>query len=153
MSRRGACARTLDLLDWQPREADVRRYDEDRVRASSLRARITHAVAETLRDCEHDRGEIARRMSEWLGEDVSKNMLDAYASEARDDHSISYLRLLALVHVTGDIRPLQTGAEMFDHVVVADGLLDWVEVGRAYEVERQARQMVRSARRRVGRGG
>ena len=46
---------TLDLLeDWTP-PAIVKWYEEDRVRTSSLRARIARAVAETLHDYETDR--------------------------------------------------------------------------------------------------
>ncbi|NLF16683.1 MAG: DNA transposition protein [Lentisphaerae bacterium] len=120
---------TIELLDWQPPEI-IRRYEEPIVRASTLRSRIAHAVAATLRDCELPREEVARQMSAWLGEDVSRTMLDAYASEAREEKTIPYLRLMALVHVTGDMRLLQLGAELFAHSVVDDRYLRWVEVGK-----------------------
>lgn len=44
---------------------------------------------------------IAAEMSVLLGEDVSRSMLDAYASPARDGHKVPFSRLLALVAVTG----------------------------------------------------
>lgn len=132
--------RTLDLLDWEP-PVIVRRYDEERVRTASLRSRIARAVSETLKEAEGSREDIAEAMSAWLGEEVSVNMLNAYASEAREDHSIPYLRLLALMHATGDVRLLQMGAEMFGHVVADIRYLDWIKVGMDADRREQAAKM------------
>jgi len=123
---------TLSLLDWQPPEPErlVERYPEPQVRAGTLRGRIAKAVSETLRHAEQSREDIAAAMSDWLGEDVTKNMLDAYASQSREDHTIPYLRLLALTHVTGDTRLLQLGAELFGRAVIEERWLDWVRVGQ-----------------------
>lgn len=44
---------------------------------------------------------IAAEMSALLGENVSRKMLDAYASPAREDHKVPFSRLLALIIVTG----------------------------------------------------
>jgi hypothetical protein len=43
---------------------------------------------------------VAGAVSALLGEDVSKFMLDAYASEAREGHAISAARFLALMAAT-----------------------------------------------------
>lgn len=141
MAKRRGDNDTLDLLeDWTPPEV-IKRYDEDRVRTASLRAKIARAVAESLRDCEMKRDEIAAAMSEWLAEEVTKNMLDAYASEAREEHTITYLRLLGLIHVTGDVRLLQIGAEMFGHVVADDKYLEWIRVGMEADRRDQAKKV------------
>ena len=57
---------------------------------------------------------IAATKSEWLGEPVTINMLNNYASEAQVDHTISCLPLMALIHLARDVRLLQIGAEMFE---------------------------------------
>lgn len=147
MARQPGDKTTLDLLAWEPTEI-VERFEEVTVRAASLRSRIAKAVSETLKASQMPRGQLAAKMSEWLGEDVTKNMLDAYASEAREEHTIPFLRVLALLHVTGDVRLLQLGAEMFGHSVIDDKYLSWVEVGqladtkieidRAYDAARRA---------------
>ncbi len=139
MTRR-TCPDTLDLLAWEPPRVGVPAYDEGRVRSASLRARVARAVSETLRDAPMDRESVALAMSAWLGEDVTKNMLDAYASEAREAHTIPYLRLIALVHVTGDARLLGLGAEAVGQLVVERKYLPWIEVGmRADRKERVRR--------------
>lgn len=137
---------TLDLFSWEPPKI-VRRFEEPEVRAASLLARIAHAVSATMKATEISREEIAQRMSAWLGEDVSVHMLNAYASEAREGHTISYLRLLALVHVTGDTRLLQLGAELFGHSVVEDRWLSWVEVGQLADRKQDLDSAYESARR------
>jgi len=144
--------RTLNLLDWEPTEPVVRRFEEDRVRTATLRARIARAVSETLKECDASREEIVAAMSAWLGEDVSKNMLDAYASEAREDHTIPYLRLLALIQATGDVRLLQIGAETFGHTVIDDQYLPWVDVGRLADTKEQVDKAFDMARRQARKG-
>lgn len=63
-------------------------------------AMVAASVARILREAATDRAAIARQMTAVLGEPVSKAMLDAYASEARDGHNISAARWWALVAVT-----------------------------------------------------
>jgi len=36
---------------------------------------------------------------------------------------------VALIHVTGDVRPLQIGAEMFGHLVVDNKFMKFIELG------------------------
>jgi hypothetical protein len=138
--------RTQDLLDWEP-PVIVRRFDDDRVRTATLRSRIARAVSETLRDCEHSREVVATAMSDWLGEEVSKNMLDAYASEAREDHTIPYLRLLALTEVTRDPRLLQIGAEMFGYIVVEERYRHWIRAGMEYDRVNSAKEVAAHSER------
>lgn len=151
--RRAPCDRTFDLLAWleaQQPAVEIQRYDERRVRAVTMRGRIARAVSETLRDCGVARAEIAERMSQWLGEEVSINMLNAYASEAREDHTIPFLRLLALVDATGDERLLQIGAEAVGQLVVSKDAVAWLndaaDEARVQKVERMAK-LLRSDRR------
>jgi len=59
------------------------------------------AVANILKVEPRNRFEVAGAVSALMDEDVSKLMLDAYASEARDAHRISFDRLLALIAATG----------------------------------------------------
>ncbi len=69
-----------------------------------LDRRVSSAVANILNDAKahgHSRFQVASGMSELLDDDVSKGTLDAYASESKDAHNISFARFLALVSETG----------------------------------------------------
>jgi hypothetical protein len=142
-----------DLLDWQP-PAPVARFDEPDVRASSIAGRISRAVATTLRDSADGgttRADIAQRMSAWLEQDVSENMLNAYASQAREDHVISLVRFVALIEVTRDRRLLEMLAERFGWTVIDKKFLPLIDLASiraredALRLEREA--IVRECRR------
>lgn len=69
---------------------------------------ISSAVGHALKKDGRDRAVIAGHMSSLLCEDVSKHMLNAYASEAREEHAISAHRFLALIAATGRLDILDT---------------------------------------------
>lgn len=95
---------TPDLFrDYEPRPV-VERYDPERMRASTVSMRIARAVSEALRSDGRKRDEIAREMSEYLGDTVTEAMLNQYASPSNDRHNIPAHRLIALLVVTGDAR-------------------------------------------------
>lgn len=108
---------TTDLFrDYRP-EPVVERFEPEAVKSWSISGRLSKAVALTMDECEMTREQIAAAMSEIIKGNVSKGMLDAYASEARE-HSISAVRLAALIEVTGDARALNALLENSGLIVV-----------------------------------
>jgi hypothetical protein len=97
---------TLDMFAEFAPQPVVERFAPEDVRSPSLSARISLAVSRTLKDHGADRAAVAKEMSAYLDEPVTKAMLDAYASQGRESHNIPAHRLIALVLVTGDPRPL-----------------------------------------------
>lgn len=71
--------------------------------ALDFNARLAAAMARAIRESGMDRYEIAARMSELLGVEVSKAMIDAYTSAARETHTISVVRLKAFIRATGQL--------------------------------------------------
>lgn len=140
---------TADLFDWTPPEI-VPAYPAEKVRAATMRDRMAKAVSVSLRESDLERAEVARRMSAHLGEAVSENMLDNYASEARADTVIPILRLLALVHVTGDLRLLQVLADQFGQVVVDKR---YVSIIRAQQMRDKSLELARLAKAEARRAG
>jgi hypothetical protein len=61
---------------------------------------VAASVAKALKEDSRERYEVAGAISALLDETVTKLMLDAYASEARDAHNISFARGLALFATT-----------------------------------------------------
>ncbi|MDE0880524.1 MAG: hypothetical protein OSB00_17970 [Sphingomonas bacterium] len=61
---------------------------------------VAASVAMALKTELRSRFEVAGAMSALLDDEVTKLMLDAYASEAREGHNISAARLFALIAVT-----------------------------------------------------
>lgn len=79
--RPGRDTRTADLFE-VPRPVPTTPCSMD------YRATVAHLVSEMLRDTRRDRYDIAAAVSRLTGKDVSKYMLDAYTSEAREEHNL-----------------------------------------------------------------
>ncbi|MEG9884150.1 MAG: hypothetical protein V6Z86_05955 [Hyphomicrobiales bacterium] len=135
---------TLDLFAWTPPPV-TRRFEAVQVRAAGLRGSLARAVATSLKECGRTREDVARDMTAYLGEDVPKTMLDAYASQAREDHTISALRLVALIHATRDIRLLNLIADLFGWAVVPQKYLPAIEEAvLADKIEELSRRKTRA---------
>ena len=77
-------------------------------------------------------------MSAYLDQDISKNMLDAYASTSREEHRITLERFVALIEATGSYGLLGFVADHFNHVVVPEKYSDLIELHMVEEqLERQ----------------
>jgi hypothetical protein len=146
---------TLDLLDWAAPDV-VPQVPAGLVRAGTLRGRMARVVSLVLKECPTPREQIAELMSEFLGEGetVSKSMLDAYASQAREEHTISAIRLVALAHATGDMRAMQVLVEPLEHAVIHTRYLPAIDAElkgeAAAKLEARAKELrleVDSARR------
>lgn len=144
-----------DLLDWTPPEV-VAAYAPERVRGATLEARFARAISETLADAKArglEREVVAQRMGAFLGERVSTNMLNAYSSVARTEHSIGLPRLLALLSVTGDRRLLEMIAAELGWAVVDRKYLPLIELAAVQEQEQRLARHARQLRRAAIAGG
>lgn len=139
---------TIDLFsEWRPPDVAVK-FEDGTVRAIDAAQRISRAVSVTLREAEGSREDIAAAMSEYLGEAVTDNMLNAYASPAREGHNISLARAFALLHATGDARIFGTELERFGLAIIPVKFLAAVEEAMWSEQEERARQKRMAARSR-----
>jgi hypothetical protein len=148
---RPASAHQPDLLDWTPPVVSER-FAEHEVRAASAEARVSRAVATVLRDAAAaglSRDQIAERMSEYLDHRITRTALDAYASEARDDRTITTVRLLALLHATRDRRLLELLAEPFGWVVIERRHLPLIHLAAVQDQQERLRKEADALRHRA----
>lgn len=141
------CSSTLNLFEtWVP-PVVVKTFEPVAVRAATLRSSISKAVSLSLKEGGKGREETAREIGEYLGEDCPKNMLDAYASESREEHSISLLRFIGLVAVTRDMRLLNLVANLFGWVVVDQKYLPAIREAICTDKIEELQQIQKQARR------
>ena len=138
----------LSLLEWTPPEPTVR-FDEVQVRAATIEARVSRAIAAALKDSVSDRQAVAEAMGDFLGQRVTKNMLDAYASVAREDHPITIARFVALLHATRDRRLLELIAEPLGWAVIDRKMLPLIELAAVQEKQRELHAQADALRRRA----
>ena len=139
---------TADLFDWQPPKVAVG-FEAD-LSGNRLGSRISRAVSLALKECGKSRVEVAEAMSMELGYPVSADMLDAYASEAKEGHRITLERFVALVTATGCLGFV---AGLFDHVVVPSRYQSLIELHLIEEHEKDLARMKQTveAKWRAGR--
>lgn len=98
MTKKRRASLTADQLVFSfdpPRAPSCREAD-----LAGLDRVVAAAVSQALGGAGCSRYEIAGKMSGLLDEDVSKQMLDGYAAEARGDFNVSVHRFLALIAVS-----------------------------------------------------
>ncbi len=124
------------------------KYKPEDVRSATIKGKISLAVSRTLKDDPRTREEIAQAMSDWLGEKVSKEMLDAYASQARSKHKLTPDRMWALIEVTRDIRLLREMAESVGYVVMESWAAEWIELACLEERNKRDIERIAELRKR-----
>ncbi|OUJ17087.1 hypothetical protein [Acetobacter sp. DsW_063] len=150
MTRTIKASGQASLFDWQPPEAVVE-FDPFVIRANSFSGRLSRAISIALDTSSSSRAEIADRMGRHMGRTISVNVLNAYASVAREDHQISVPRFDALVAATGDRRLLEFVARDHGWAVIDRHYLPCVELAAMAEhraaLGRRERELRASVRR------
>jgi len=135
----------LDLLAWEP-QAVTTAFDPALIRGNSFGSRLSRVVSLCLDGCGRSRAEVAERMSSHLDVRISLNILNAYASVARDDHVISLPRFDALMHATGDRRLLEFVAADHGWTVIERRHLPLIEMALLDQHQRSVSARVRRLR-------
>ena len=135
---------TLDLLAWEPPKVAAG-FEPDKLPGSRISSRISRAVGLALRECGRTRSDVAAAMSADLGYPISTDMLDAYASEAKEGHRITVDRFVALIAATGCVDLLGVIAEPFDHVAVPKRFEALIELHLIDEHERDVARRKQAA--------
>jgi hypothetical protein len=86
------------------------------MRAPDLSLRIKTAMGRALKECPLNAYEIAARMSEMTGREITADALYAYTAASKPEHEISLLRFIAFVRATG-------ATWLWDLLVEDDGLI------------------------------
>ncbi|MBE0529497.1 MAG: DNA transposition protein [Rhodospirillales bacterium] len=136
--------RTLNLFDWQP---PVVAHKAEKVRAASFRAKLAKAVSTTLKECGRTRANVASEMSAMLDAEISEHVLNAAASESREDHLLNPERLWALCTVTGDFRPVAVLLDRSDNVLIDKRWLGAVREAIATAEKERLDVVIKAARR------
>lgn len=111
--------------------------------------RVNALVGTILASDPRSRYDIAARMSELLDEDISKSMLDAYSSPARDDHRVPFSRLAALVLVTDRQDLLRDVMGTLGVSLLIGAEVETARIGQLEQMIERARREVREIKGRA----
>lgn len=104
---------------------------------------VAAKVSRALKNDPRDRHEIAGAMSSLLNDTVSKDMLDAYAAEARKNHNISVSRFFALIAVTKQYELLDGLARRIGAAVLIGEELQAARLGHLRAQKRQLDEQIK----------
>jgi hypothetical protein len=148
MSRR--CTMTADLLAWQPpASTEVRFADPAVTRAASRYAQLCRALSASVADSGLGREEIARRMSDYLGETYTEARLNADTAESKETHIINPIRLEAFCAATGDSRVWSLLLEPLGLAVIERRYLPCIEAAILAEKADEIASALRIAKLKV----
>jgi hypothetical protein len=139
------CPQTLDWLDdWEPEEPAIQ-YEAEQIRGSDAAMRVSQAVGVSLKECGHTREKVARMMTEYLGHDVPKSALDAWAAPGRE-RDIPHKDLVALAVVLQDWRLLSVGAEEVDCIIIPRQYEELIKLAVTIEKARKLEEDIATKR-------
>jgi len=152
MKRRRTSPAQHDLFSWSPPKV-VTAYAPERIRAATLSASLSKAVSASLKECGKGRDQVAREMSAYLGEAISPDVLDKYASEAAESHIINVVRFIGLLAATKDRRLLELIAAQFDWAVIERKFLPAIDYATLLEQRAELDRTADSMRRTLKSSG
>jgi len=121
----------LDLLkDLRPKDNDFASFNID--------LRLRDAISQAIKDCPHSRFQIAAKMSELLGVEITKSMIDSWTAESREGvYRFPACYLPALCHVVGSFEPLRIMADLLGAYVIQGEEAILTELGRIKEQKKK----------------
>lgn len=133
---------TLDLFrDYQPEEDVAARIAPEITKGGTLNVQIARVVAHACQQSGKTREKIAKEMSAYLDQTITVNMLDAYASPARENHKITLERFIALLDATDCYGLLAFICQFVGYVAVPERYADIIEIWRNdREIEERQRK-------------
>ncbi len=147
---------TKDLFSWEPPKVAVG-YSADVIGRGRLDGKIARLISHALRDAREDTGlsreEVAQRISDFLGREVSATTLYKWTSEGSEGHRIPLDAFIALVHATGAKELLGFVPSEFGLTVIENEYAELIEerLLEDHIEEMQARKQVLAARRKARR--
>lgn len=133
---------TVDMFrEYTPPEPVAAQLDPQIAKGGTLDVKIARVLSHAMAECGKPREQIAAEMSDYLGQRVTENMLDCYASPARRDHKITLERFIALIDVTGCYGLLAFVCSAAGFVAVPERYADIIEIWREdREIEERTRR-------------
>lgn len=121
----------LDLLqDLRPKSSGFASFNID--------LQLREAISEAIRGCQLSRYQIAAHMSELVGVEISKSMIDSWTAESREGlNRFPSCYLPAFCKVIGTIEPLRILADLLGAYVIQGKEALLTEIGRVEDQKKK----------------
>jgi hypothetical protein len=115
--------------------------------------RLKNELSEGLRRCMLSRFEVASKMSELVGAEITKSMLDSWTAESKEYHRFPAEYLPAFCAVTGHKEPLRLMARMIKCYLLEGKEALMAELGQIDQMRRELAKREKAVRNLLERLG
>lgn len=127
----------FDLIDdIQFEKLDPIRQPNYQIETKPFGLRVKEAVSEALKNSGYKRWEIAGRMSEYLGVEITETMLNSWTAESKEGHRFPVEFLPALCLQTGDYTLLEILVAACGCRMVKSDEIYLLELGKIKQAQR-----------------
>lgn len=112
----------------------------------NISTRLREELSRGLKQSSYSRYEVASRMSEALGVEVTKSQLDSWTAESKEQHRFPAEYLPAFCAVTGYKQPLQMMAEMIHCYLLESEEALLAELGKIDQQEKELARKKKAVR-------
>jgi len=102
----------FDLIKEQLEEQRKSEFDVPEAGSMNISLRLREELSRGLKQCSCSRYEVAAKMSEALGSEITKSQLDSWTAESKEYHRFPAEYLPSFCRATGYAQPLRVMAEM-----------------------------------------
>jgi len=128
----------LDLLkDLRPKTNGFASFNID--------LQLRETISQAIKDCPHSRFQIAAQMSELLGVEITKSMIDSWTAESREGlYRFPACYLPVFCHIVGSLEPLRIMADLLGGYVIQGEEAILTELGRLKAQKRKLSERERA---------
>lgn len=127
-------------------QENERRAIEAAPASFNISYRLRAEISEGLKRCPYSRFEVAARMSNLLGVEVTKSQLDSWTAESKEYHRFPAEYLPAYCAVTGHKEPLRIMARLIQCYLLETEEALLAELGRIDQAKRELTKKERAIR-------
>ena len=138
-------ANQMSIFD-HVRECEAQRYMGPQPGSFNIANQLRGEISEGLRRSGTSRFEVAARMSELCGVEISKSQLDSWTAESKEYHRFPAEYLAAFCHVTGYVEPLRVMAQMVRCYLLESKDALMAELGKIDQTKRELSKREKAVR-------
>lgn len=112
----------------------------------NLSCRLRAVLSEGLKKCAASRYEVAARMSDLVGVEITKSQLDSWTAESKEYHRFPAEYLPVFCYVTGYTEPIRIMARMLQCYLLESEEALLAELGRIDQVKRDLTRKEKAVR-------
>jgi hypothetical protein len=146
--------RLFNIPDEPLQEQDVQRFMQQQKLENKnfdIDAQIRRWLSECIKSCPLSRYEIAGKLSELLGKEITKYQLDTWTAESKEGYHLPASYIAALCAVLQDYGIIYIYAGLLDIQLVDNRDYLWLQYAQAQEMEKKIKLKKKAIERQLQR--